>query len=57
MTKEQEKKILESPGTHRLVYEILELAKGRDSVDVVYDTLLAAEVLRGRMDRSLGNGN
>lgn len=55
MTKEQEKKILEAPGTHKIVYEILELAKDRDCVDVFYDTLLAAEILRGRMDRSLGH--
>lgn len=54
MIKETEKKILENPGTHKIVYEILELAKDRDCVDVVYATLLAAEILRGRMDRILG---
>jgi len=53
VTKEQEQKILTSPGTHKIVHEILELAKDRDCLDVVYDTILAAEILRGRMDRRL----
>ena len=55
MTKETEKKILEAPGTHKIVHEILELTKGRDCLDVFYDTLLAAEILKGRMDRRLGH--
>lgn len=54
MTKETEKKILQDPGTHKIVYEILELSKDRDCLDVYYDTLLAAEILKGRMDRILG---
>ena len=29
MTKQEEKTILESPGTHKLVYEVLELTKDR----------------------------
>ena len=55
MTKEQEKRILENCGTHKLVYEILEMAKDRDCVDAYFDTAIAAKILRGRMDRALGD--
>lgn len=52
MTKNQEQEILESRVTHRLVYEILELTENRDCLDVYYDTLMAAEILKGRMERA-----
>jgi hypothetical protein len=51
MTKKQETEILEAPSTHKLVHEVLELAATRDCVDAYYDIILAAEILRARMDR------
>ena len=53
ITREQEKRILENPGTHKLVYEVLGLAKDRDCVDAWVDVLTAAEILEGRMERAL----
>ena len=54
MTKEQEKNILESLATHKIVHEVLDLAQDKDCVDTYYDILLVAEILKSRMDRALG---
>ena len=53
ITKKMEVDILNSPATHRLVHEVLELAETRDCVDAYFDILLAAQILQARMDRTL----
>ena len=49
LTEEEVKEILASSATHKLVYQILELAKDKDSVDVYFDTLTAALILKSRI--------
>lgn len=55
MTKETIDEILSSPGTHNLVHEVLDLAKGKDCLDAYYDVLTAAEILKVRMNDILGS--
>lgn len=55
MTKRQEIDILESKSTHRIVHDVISLAQDNDRVDAYCGILLAAEILKGRMDRVLGN--
>ena len=52
MTPATEASILASPGTHRLVREILALAETRDLLDAACDTETAAAILRARFARS-----
>lgn len=51
-TQDQERTILSSPSTHRLVREVVELAESRDCVDAYFDIHLAAQIIKGRMDRA-----
>lgn len=46
--------IMQSQSVHNLTKQVLELAKGKDVVDVYYDVLLAARVLEREMRESLG---
>ena len=57
MTKEREKEILANPSTHKLIHDVIDLAQDKDCVDAYYDILLAAEILKARMDRVLGNND
>lgn len=54
LTREQEEAILASPGTRRLVKDVLELAESKDCVDAFYDVLTATAILKRRMETSLG---
>lgn len=53
LSMEEVGQILNSSATRKMVYEILELAKRRDPVDVYHDTLCAAQILKARMDQQL----
>ena len=57
MTKEREKQILANPSTHNLVHDVIDLTQDKDCIDAYYDILLAAEILKARMDRVLGNND
>lgn len=49
--------VLDSPSTHDLTKDILNLAQGKDPVDMYHDVKLALRVLEIEMKKSLGIGN
>ena len=51
LTVAQEREILNSPVTHRLVLEVVELAASRDPVDATYDLETALQIVHSRLAR------
>jgi len=49
-TRKQLARVLKNPSTHKLVYEVLELAHSRDIVDAINDLELVLAVLRAEFD-------
>lgn len=53
MMTQRMKECLAADGVHNLTKDILRLADDKDCVDAYYDVLLAAELLKERMDEIL----
>jgi hypothetical protein len=53
MKTQRMKECLAAPGVHELTKDILRMAEDKDCVDAYYDVLLAAELLKERMDEIL----
>ena len=53
LTPYDEKQLLESPTTRKLVSEILRLTQSVDILDAINDTELAANILKSRFKRGL----
>lgn len=53
LTVSQERQVLTSSSTRRLVFEVLKLAETRDILDAARDVELASKILAARVDRML----
>ena len=51
ITAQQEREVLASPATRRLVHLVLTAADDRDPVDAIDDVEVALEILKGRLQR------
>ncbi len=50
MDTKQAEKVLKSPATHRLVFEVLALADTHDIVDAIADLQIAREILKAKIN-------
>ena len=51
MTTFEINQILNSPSTHRLVFEVLDLACQRDIVDAIHDLEIVKQILKAKLHR------